>query len=258
MTFEALLQPHWQQTRTCLQAESVVLLVQDTTEIDLSTHASMTGLGQIGNAKGRGFLLQMVLAVLPETQAVLGCLAQRPFLRVPAPPKEQRSQRRHRTQRETDMWMQMVEQIGTPASVGLLVHVGDRSADMLPFFRKCLATRTHVVVRAAQNRRIQAGEQAIGHLLDRVRDWPSQGQRPFDVPASHGRQARRTTLQISFGKATLLPPWNDPRGSTEPLPVWGLRVWETEPPAGEAALEWMVLTSLETATCEHAWQRVDR
>ncbi len=257
VTFEALMQPHWQQTRVCLHAEAVVLLVQDTTEIDLSTHATMSGLGQIGNAKGRGFLLQTVLAVSPEPQAVLGCLAQRPFLRVPAPKSEQRYQRRHREHRETDVWMQLVEQIGLPACAGLLVHGGDRGADMLPCFRRCLATQTHFLVRAAQNRRIQAGEQAIGHLLYQVRTWPSQGQRPFEVPASHGRQARQTTLQISFGPATLLPPWNDPRGSNTPLPVWVVRVWEPEPAASEEALEWILLTSLETATCEHAWQRVN-
>jgi hypothetical protein len=128
---------------------------------------------------------------------------------------------------------------------------------MLPFFRQCLATQTHFVVRAAQNRRVQAEEDTIDHLLDRVRAWPSQGERPFEVPASHGRQTRQTTLQISFGVATLLPPWNDPRGSTKPLPVWVVRVWELDAPEGEEALEWILLTSLETATCEHAWQRVD-
>src|SRR5215469_1658733 len=66
VTFEALMQPHWQQTRAALQGESVVLLVQDTTEIDLSAHGSMTGLGPIGNGQGRGFLLQTMLAVVPE------------------------------------------------------------------------------------------------------------------------------------------------------------------------------------------------
>jgi hypothetical protein len=257
VTFAALMQPHWQQTRACLHPEAVVLLVQDTTEIDLSAHATMAGLGPIGNGQGRGFLLETVLAVIPESQAVLGCLAQQPFLRVPAPKSEQRYQRRHRVHRETDVWMQMVEQIGTPACTGLLVHVGDRGADMLPFMRGCRSTHTHFVVRAAQNRRIQAEEPSVGLLLDRVRTWPSQDQRPFDLPASHGRHARQTTLQISFGPAILLPPWNDPRGSTVPLPVWVVRVWEAEPTASEEALEWILLTSLETATCEHAWQRVD-
>jgi hypothetical protein len=64
-------------------------------------------------------------------------------------------------------------------------------------------------------------------------------------------------LQISFGPATLLPPWNDPRERKDPLPVWVVRVWEGDPPEGEEAREWILLTSLETATCEHVWLRVD-
>lgn len=129
----------------------------------------MAGLGPIGNGKGRGFLLQTVLAVVPETHTVLGCLAQQPFLRVRAPAHEQRYERRHREQRETDVWMRMVERIGTLVGTGLWVHVGDRGADMLPFLRCCRATQTHFVVRAAQNRRIQAEEQVVGLLLDQVR-----------------------------------------------------------------------------------------
>jgi hypothetical protein len=129
---------------------------------------------------------------------------------------------------------------------------------MLPFFRRCLATQTHFVARVAQNRRVQGEEEpTIGHLLEQVRAWPSQDQRPFEVPASHGRPARRTTLQISLGPLTLLPPWNDPRGGIDPLPVWIVRVWERTPPEGEEALEWILVTSLDTSTCAQAWQRVD-
>jgi hypothetical protein len=251
------MQPHYQQTREQLDTQPVVLLVQDTTEIDLSHHAKMSGLGQIGNAKGRGILLQTVLAVAPQTRAVLGCIAQKPFVRIPAPPKEQRYRRRHREQRETDVWMEVVEYVGTPTATGMLVPVGDPSADMFPFFRTCLSTQTHFVVRAAQNRRVEAEEEEIGHLLDRVRSWPAQDQRPFEVPASHGRQGRETTLQINFGSLTLLPPWNDPRGSKEPLTLWAVRVWEEDAPEGEEALEWILLTSVETSTLEQAWERVD-
>jgi Transposase DNA-binding len=260
VTGEALMRPPWRQTRAAVDGQAIVLLVQDTTELDLSPHAAMTGLGQIGTGRGRGLLVQTGLAVLPETRAVLGCLAHRPVVRVAAPPQEQRSQRRQRAQRETDIWMQMGEQVGTPAATGRLVHVGDRGGALLSLFWPCRLTQTHVVLRAAQNRRVRANEEEIAHLLDRVRAWPSQAQRPFDVPASHGRPgrpARRTRLQISFGSVSVLPPWNDPRGSTKPLPIWVVRGWETEPPAGEDALEWILRTSLETATCAHAWQRGD-
>ena len=257
VTFEALMQPHYQQTQELMESEPVVLLVQDTTAIDLSHHPKTKGLGQVGNEKGRGMLLQTVLAVVPQTRAVLGCRAQKPFVRIAAPVQEQRYQRRHREQRETDVWMEMVEQIGPSTAAGMLVHVGDRAADMFPFVRACLSARTHFVVRATQTRSVQLAEGEIGHLLDQVRSWPSQDQRSFEVPASHGRQGRETRLQISFGELTLLPPWNDPRGSTEALKLWGIRVWEAEAPEGEEALEWTLLTCVATDTLAQAWERVD-
>jgi hypothetical protein len=105
--FEALLRLHWQQTRAALAGNTTVLLVQDPTELDLSPHTALTGLGQMGTGTGRGVLLQTVWAVLPETSAVLGCLAQQPVVRVPAPPHErrsQRSQRCQRPQREPAIW----------------------------------------------------------------------------------------------------------------------------------------------------------
>ncbi|HEU5377093.1 MAG TPA: hypothetical protein VFV38_16810 [Ktedonobacteraceae bacterium] len=66
---------------------------------------------------------------------------------------------------------------------------GDRGADLFDFFHASQATQTHFLVRAAQNRRTQSDEQEVGYLLDQARAWPSQQSRPFEVPASHGRQA---------------------------------------------------------------------
>src|SRR2546423_5252811 len=84
VTFAALMQPHFQQTREQATAAPVVLLVQDTTDIDLSHRRKISGVGQIGNERGRGFFVQTVLAVLPQSREVLGCMAQEPFVRTPA------------------------------------------------------------------------------------------------------------------------------------------------------------------------------
>ena len=85
VTFAALMQPHLQQTREQATSSPVVLLVQDTTAIDLSHRRKISGVGQIGNERGRGFFVQTVLAVRPQTREVLGCMAQEPFVRIPAP-----------------------------------------------------------------------------------------------------------------------------------------------------------------------------
>jgi len=257
VTFAALMQPHLQQTREQATSAPVVLLVQDTTDIDLSHRRKISGVGQIGNERGRGFFVQTVLAVRPQTREVLGCLAQEPFVLIPAPDGEQRSQRRKRDERETDVWMRQVQAIGTPESASMWVHVGDRGADMFPFFQACRATQTHFLVRAAQNRRVQESEEEISYALTQARSWPSQASRAFEVPPRHGHPGRSTQLQLAFGQMTLLPPRNEPRASKEPLRVWVIRVWEEQAPEGEEPLEWILLTSVPTTTLEQAWERVD-
>src|SRR5215470_567551 len=257
VTFAALMQPHLHQTREQALSSPVVLMVQDTTEIDLSHRRKISGVGQIGNEGGRGFFVQTVLAVRPATREVLGCMAQEPFVRVPAPEGERRDGRRKRDERETDVWMRQVQAIGTPESASMWVHVGDRGADMFPFFQACRSTQTQFLVRAAQNRRVQASKEEITYSLTQARAFPSQASRPFEVPARHGRQARSTQLQLAFGQMTLLPPRHEPRASKEPVTAWVIRVWEEQAPAGEEALEWLLLTSVPTTTLEQAWERVE-
>src|SRR6266699_6591471 len=148
VTFAALMQPHFQQSREQALCSPIVLLVQDTTDIDLSHRHKISGVGQIGNERGRGFFVQTVLGVLPQSREVLGCMAQEPFVRIPAPQGEQRHERRKREERETDIWMRQVHAIGTPAPGSMWVHVGDRGADMFEFFQACRSTQTHFLVRA--------------------------------------------------------------------------------------------------------------
>src|SRR2546423_4085484 len=257
VTFADLIEPRLQESRPQANSSSVVLLVQDTTDIDLSHRHKISGVGQIGNERGRGFFVQTVLAVRPQTQEVLGCLARQPFVRIPAPEGEHRHQRLKGEERESDVWMRQVHAIGTPAEGSMWVHVGDRGAERFPFFQACQATQTHFLLRAAQHRRVQGNEDELMYSLTRTRAFPSQASRPFEVPARHGHQARSTQLQLAFGQMTLLPPRNEPRASKDPVTVWVIRVWEEQAPEGEEPLEWILLTSVPTTTLEQAWERVD-
>ncbi len=133
-----------------------------------------------------GCICPPVLAVVPESGEVLGCALQEPFVRTQAPVGETRSQRRQRSERETDVWMRLVTRLGTfPAGI-TAVHVGDRGADRFPFFQACQATQTPFWVRVFENRRIEQEEEPQRHLLDEVRGWKESASRPFHVSASHG------------------------------------------------------------------------
>jgi hypothetical protein len=256
VTFESLMHPHWQHTRQQIQEQPVVLLVQDGTELDLSTHRTMTGLGPIGKGTTRGLLLQTVLAVLPESREVLGCATQEAFVRQPIPVGETRSKRRQRAERETDVWMRLVHCLGSFPTATRAVHVGDRGADMFGFFEACQSTHTQFLVRLARNRRLTPEEADQQYLMEHVRGLQPTDSRPFEVPASHGRTARMTQVHIAFGPVTILPPRLEKRYGPDPLSLWAIRVWEEQSPVGEEPLEWLLLTSVSTTTLQDAWERV--
>ena len=152
--------------------------------------------------------------------------------------------------------MRLVTRLGSFPAETKVVHVGDRGADLFPFFQACRATQTHFLVRAFENRRIEPEARPQRYLLDEVRSWPATASRPLQVPGSHGRTARSTRVQLAFGPVTVLPPRLEKRCGKDPLELWAIRVWEEQPPAGEAPLEWILVTSVSTETLEQAWERV--
>ena len=93
VSYEALIRPHVQHTRAQMAQLPVVLLIQDTTELDYQAHRQTSGLGPIGNGRHQGFLLQTVLAVEPSSGELLGIAQQEPFVRQPAPQGERYSER---------------------------------------------------------------------------------------------------------------------------------------------------------------------
>lgn len=258
----ALLAPHWEQTRRAAGQETVVLLVQDTTEVDFTAHPKTRGLGPIGNGKGAGILVQSVLAVAPATRQVVGLAYQEPFRRRLAPKGESCAQRRQRD-RESQVWLRAIEAVGGPPPHRRWVQVGDRYADMWGFFTTCAQRGCDFLVRAAQDRRAHAGASAsaeIGHLFAALPTLPAYGQRDLEVPAQHGRPRRTATLAIQAGPLTLLPP-RQPRTQQprlHPLALWVVWVQEvSDPPDGGEPLDWVLLTSLPTADATAAWERVE-
>jgi transposase-like protein/transposase Tn5 family protein len=278
VTYEKLIGPHVAQTRAHASTQPQVLLIQDTTEVDYQQHPTTTGLGPIGNGSHHGYLLQSVLAVVPESREVLGLMHQEPFLRQPAPEGETRREREQR-ERESQVWERSVQAIGAPPAGVQWIHVGDRYSDIFALLSLMRQQQCDFVVRAAQDRCVdllveqadapvpprshhprRAGQEAEPkpqHLFEVVRGWSAVGEQELCLDATKQSKARVARVVISFGCLRLLPPQHQQSSELRPLVVWVARVWEPEPPEGVEGLEWVLLTSVPTVTVEQAWQRVD-
>jgi len=83
VTLVALLAPHCMATLTAAGQVPLVLMVEDTTELDYTAHPHTTGLGPIGDGRGRGFLLHSTLAIVPDSRSVLSLAHAQVVLREP-------------------------------------------------------------------------------------------------------------------------------------------------------------------------------
>ena len=276
VSYEALLQPHVEHTREEMGQVERVLLIQDTTEVDYQHHPTTTGLGPIGTGSHHGFLLQSVLAVVPESRQVLGLAHQEPFLRIPAPQGETKWQRARRAQRESQVWERSVRAIGRAPAGTQWIHVGDRASDMFPFLRACVEQDCDFVVRASADRcvdllveqaerpvaprshhKASTAHPAARHLFEVAVGWQGQDERDLELDATKSSPARTAHVVISFGTVRLLPPQSQEKTDLRPLVVSVVRVWEPAPPDGIEPLAWLLLTSIPTQSIEHAWERVE-
>ena len=201
VSYEQWIRPHLEQTREAAGQQSQVVLIQDTTDLDYHAHPTTTGLGPIGTGSHQGFLLQTVLAVLPQSREVLGIAQQEPFLRQPAPTGETKRQR------ESQVWERSIQALGSPPAGVQWIHVGDRGRDIFSFLSQCRELGCDFVVRAAQDRCVdllleqadapvaprsqhsRPAAQAVQslHLFEVVCGWAAQGQQDLELESTQSR-----------------------------------------------------------------------
>jgi len=129
VTHGAVLEPHRQRTLGAMrQAEGPVLVIHDTTELDYTSLSSLTGLGQIGNGRGRGYECHNALAVLAPTRTVLGLANQILARRDSVGKGESRQARRQRQTRESRLWRRGSEAVGPAPEGATWVDICDRGA----------------------------------------------------------------------------------------------------------------------------------
>jgi hypothetical protein len=262
VTHEQIMLPHWMMTREEAMQHSRVLLVADTTDINLSSHETAEGLGPIGRGKkAKGFFVHTVLGMDADTQQLLGCVYQEPFVREPAPRGETKAQRKKRV-RESQVWERSIQAIGPVPKEQTWIYVGDRGSDIYTFWQTCEQLAYRFVVRVAQDRRVlldevaEAEDPEVQRLKTLARSLPAQDGRVLHVPAQRQRPARDAFVQISWQEVRIQPPMYGAVLSKTEVKAWVVRVWEPEPPDGGEALEWILVTTVPVQSIEEAWERV--
>ena len=228
-----------------MRQEPVILLPQDTTELDFTGKKDIHGLGNISSYENRqGFYLHPTLAVTPG-RLCLGVVHTKIWTREEFGIKDKRKQKAI-GEKESIRWIESfkaTKELAKRLPGTLLVNIADREGDIYEFFletersREDQEEKAHWIIRAAQDRKLLNSDKK---LWETVRTTKSLGSIEFHMPSGRGRKARIVKQEIYAAEVTL----KSPQRVGQKLPntkIQAVLATEIEIPVGEKPIEWLLL-----------------
>ena len=276
VTWEKVFEPHYERTRQRIAGQDTVLLVQDTSEIDVTRpQMRVVGAGPLdGSARWGGFF--HLLETFTPDGTPLGAVWSEIWARdereeaAASKPGQEKRRRRKATPiegKESYRWLQGLRQARevAQASPGVTcVCVGDSEADIYELFAEPRGDQNpvHLLVRACHNRLLTQESGGLGRRMgDALAVAPIlfthsisvRGRRAKVACETRGRRQprenRTTEVEVRATPVTLRPPWR-PDGVLSPVTVNVVSVREIDPPEDDTPVEWILVTTLPIGDVE--------
>jgi len=251
---EKILLHHKEETVNHITNQKVILAVQDTTDIDFTTHVSVEGLGYLESERLHGIKVHTAIAVSDFGQP-LGILWQKQWVRRPEDYGKKHARKKKPTKdKESQRWIDCHNEINEhlPSSTKV-IHIADRESDIYDLLASPRSGNQHLLIRFAQNRRVNNNEhKRIKEALDATE---ASGTIQIKVNRKKGEEPRIATLMVRYAKLEIMPPANRKLSAeNQPVKLTAIRIREEEPPAGKNGIEWLLLTTLAVSNLEDVRQ----
>lgn len=260
---EKILSGHRASTISRISQLPVVLIPQDTTELDFSGRA-MEGLGYLSSKHQRGFYIHPSIAFTPEG-CCLGTVGMELWVRKELGSRKDR-QKKPIEEKETYNWLKGYEaanQVAKLAPDTVVVSISDREGDIYDVLKKSHSAenKAYWLIRNRHDRKVfnEETQEFDRHLREYVQSIGVAGTLSFDVPEAwvnrnsksrYFRSQRLVNQEVRFGKVTMSPPKHTKH--TESVSVYVVHCKETNPPENEKPIEWYLLSNYPVDSIEDA------
>ena len=262
VTSEKVLSPHQDATLSRIRSQARVLVVQDTTEVDF-TGRKVEGSGPLSYEERTGFFNHASLAVTPE-RLCLGVIDAKIWARNPEEhPKNDDRKQKPIEEKESYRWIESYRkacEIQKQCPATEIISVSDREGDIYEYFvessQLSKTDRAEWIIRGCQDRSLteklkDSGGAEYKKLYAEVESTQVLGQVEFDIPKTKDRAARSVTQSIRTTSVKLKAPYRKGRKLPE-VEINVVLAKEENPPVGQEAIEWLILTSLPVTHFENA------
>ncbi len=231
-----------------------VLVIQDTTEINLDNHRNRiqrgTGIGLTGNNEDLGFFLHSSLVLDAHDETSLGFSDIQLWHR--NEDKEQRDYKKLPIEdKESYKWIKASQESKQHLSQAVsITFIEDREGDIYEQFATIPDERTHLIIRSRDNRRLSGG----GKLFEHLAAQPSAGSYSIELVKDirKGVESRTATVEVRFCKVRIAKPQLLKKSEiADEIELNAVEVREVNGPEG-SSIFWRILTTHTVITYEDA------
>lgn len=273
VTLELTIAPHVESTLRRIRAQAVVLLVQDTTELDLSRpKQQVVGAGPMDGSSRRGVFLHEMQAFIPDGTP-LGTVWEHHWAREEEDQSKTAAEKRKERRvapiedKESFRWVEGVRRARLAAEQAPGVHcvtIADSEADIFELLAEPLGETASLdlIVRACQDRALtNESHDSCRNVTTAILKQPALFSQGIKVRGREqkvtceqrgrrqAREDRHAVVEVRAAQVTLRPPDRSDRRLPE-VTINAVLVREMNPPAGEEPVEWLLLTTLPIGDAE--------
>lgn len=267
VTAKKVIKPHRVSTLNRIKSQPIVLLIQDTTTLNYSGQKERQDIGPIQQDNVRGIFLHPTLAITPNREC-LGVVDYEQWSRekfTHQTSEERRAQRYYKSikDKESYRWVRGYKKASRLARAmpdTQFIYIADREGDIYDIYHEAQYgfgnSSADWIIRATFDRAIldEDAPKKRGRLKAHVKAGNSIGKVTFTVSSSGNRKKREITQDVFTKKMTLIPPREKAKDGLKPVQITVVIAKDTNPPPGEKAIEWTILTSLSVSTLDNALQ----
>jgi len=257
VTRETILEKHYKSTIDRIEKEDTILVLQDTTNIDFSTHLHTKGLGILTCETARGIKLHSAMVAtldgIPQ-----GLVHQEAIIQKYVGGKhDSRLRGRKIEDKDSHKWLNTVRQVGSRVSPDKkVVVIGDRESDVYELFSMERRAGIDILARIYHNRLVNNKAKYLFTTIDRSK---CQGTIKIKINRGNNRKSREAVLKVKYLAIEFLPSntgYNYGRGY-KPVTLTAVEAIEINPPKGEERMHWRLLTTLSADSFEMAVKIID-
>lgn len=224
--------------------KQTVLFIQDGSELIYNTHKCTHGLGPTADAFGQGIMFHTALAVewtRNQSPLVIGVAKQTAWIR---PEHSEDKKKKEQEEKESQVWLNTLKNIGSPPPSSQWISVGDRGNDIYEYVEGAVREGWDLVVRAKHDRTVLVDEEKT-RLKAWVRSIEPQGEYKLNLRARGDKFSRVAKLKVAWGHALMQAPQGK---KGDEIPVTYIRAYDPE----DDGLEWILVTTLKVDSAEDA------